>query len=171
MVDPGGARNPSPGPIFTARQRSCGKVMFSVMSICLSMGGPYVTITHNALDLTIYEPFSVYVTSNGSLPQPLLYTVQEPLAPVPPGMDELLQFGPRLQPPPRPPPIPDMPELGHNEAHMVGKWAVDILLECFFVFNFKQFSGKNGQNNRFAPPLLELLLREILDLPLLNISN
>ena len=111
-MDPGGARNPSPGPIFTARQRSCGKVMFSVMSICLSMGGPHVTITHDALDLTIYEPFSVYGTSNGSLPQPLLYIVQEPLAPAPPGMDKLLQFGPhRTESNPHPPPSPTCPNL------------------------------------------------------------
>ena len=42
--------------LVTARQRSCGKVMFSVLRVCLSRGGdgaPHVTITHDALDLTV----------------------------------------------------------------------------------------------------------------------
>ena len=34
--------------IFTARKRSCGKVMFSVVSVIL--------LTHNAFDLTIQGP-------------------------------------------------------------------------------------------------------------------
>ena len=38
--------------IFKARQQSCGKVMFSVLSVCLFVhGGHHVTITYNALDL------------------------------------------------------------------------------------------------------------------------
>ena len=44
---------------FTARQRSCGKVMFSVMSVCQSFcswGRSHVTITYDALDLTIQTP-------------------------------------------------------------------------------------------------------------------
>ena len=40
--------------IVTARQRSCGKVMFSQVSVCSQRGRrPHVTITHHALDLTV----------------------------------------------------------------------------------------------------------------------
>ena len=43
---------------LTARQRSCGKVMFSVVSVHHSVHrGSLVTITHDALDLTIQGPF------------------------------------------------------------------------------------------------------------------
>ena len=36
---------------FTARQRSCGKVMFSLVSVC--SGAPRVTITRDALNFTV----------------------------------------------------------------------------------------------------------------------
>ena len=36
---------------IASRQRSCGKIMFSVVSVC--PGGPHVTTTHDALDLTV----------------------------------------------------------------------------------------------------------------------
>ena len=42
--------------IFTARKRSCGKVMFSVVSVILFTQRSHVTITHNAFDLTIQGP-------------------------------------------------------------------------------------------------------------------
>ena len=42
--------------IITARQRSCRKVMFSLVSVCLFTGGPHMTITHDALDLTVQGP-------------------------------------------------------------------------------------------------------------------
>ena len=43
--------------IFTASQRSCGKVMFSGMSVRYSVhGGPHATITYDALDLTLQAP-------------------------------------------------------------------------------------------------------------------
>ena len=38
--------------IINARQRSCGIVMFSLLSVC-SQGGPHVNITQNALDFTV----------------------------------------------------------------------------------------------------------------------
>ena len=42
---------------FNAHQQSCRKVMFSVMSVCPSVHrGSHVTITHNALDLTVQDP-------------------------------------------------------------------------------------------------------------------
>ena len=41
--------------IFTASQQSCGKVMFSVVSVN-GVGGSHVTITHDALNLTIRHP-------------------------------------------------------------------------------------------------------------------
>ena len=45
--------------IITARQQSCGKVMFTVVSVCeqvWGMGGSHVTITHDVLDHTIQGP-------------------------------------------------------------------------------------------------------------------
>ena len=46
--------------VFTASQRSCGKVMFSVVCVChsdcLSKGDPRVTITRDALSLTVQDP-------------------------------------------------------------------------------------------------------------------
>ena len=43
-------------PIFTARQWSCGKVMFSYMclSVCQFTGQSHQTINHVALDLTVH---------------------------------------------------------------------------------------------------------------------
>ena len=38
---------------ITSRQRSCGKVIFSLMSVYLVTGGPHMTITHNALAITV----------------------------------------------------------------------------------------------------------------------
>ena len=46
--------------IFITHQRSCRKVMFLVVSVCLSVhrgkGGPHVYITHDALDLILQSP-------------------------------------------------------------------------------------------------------------------
>ena len=47
--------------LVTARQRSCGKEMFSVVSVHQLFypqgeGGPHVTIAHGALDLTVQVP-------------------------------------------------------------------------------------------------------------------
>ena len=42
--------------IISAHQRSCGKVMFSLMSVCLSVHrrqGLHVTITHDVLDIIV----------------------------------------------------------------------------------------------------------------------
>ena len=48
------ARSPEDIWIFTTRQRSCGKVMFSVMSVCWR--GSHMAITHDVLDLTEQGP-------------------------------------------------------------------------------------------------------------------
>ena len=40
--------------IFTARQQSCRKVMFWQTGV--QGGGPHVTITHDALDITVQAP-------------------------------------------------------------------------------------------------------------------
>ena len=60
--------------IVTARRRSCGKVMFSVVSVCAQGGGEcHVTITNDALDLTVQglppcpSPPSVMVAKAGDL--------------------------------------------------------------------------------------------------------
>ena len=67
--------------IFTTRQRSCRKVMFSVVSICLSTGGGhYVIITNNAID---------HLTIPGSPPSSPYRTPQPPL---PPTMFKLIQL-------------------------------------------------------------------------------
>ena len=46
--------------VVTVRQRSCGKVMFSLASVCHSVWwgwrGSHVIMTHDALDLTIQGP-------------------------------------------------------------------------------------------------------------------
>ena len=39
---------------ITARQRSCGKVMFLVMSVILFGGSPYVTNICDVLDFTVH---------------------------------------------------------------------------------------------------------------------
>ena len=58
--------------LVTARQQSSGKVMFSVVSVCHSVchsvhRGSNVTITHDALDLTVQgpQPHPQLVTSGG----------------------------------------------------------------------------------------------------------
>ena len=104
---------------FTAHQRSCGKVMFSVVSV---HGESHVTITHDALDFTIQEP----------LTQP----------PPPPHRNPTIQ-GPPNHPPlyretPQtcsnlfnlnlivhgPPGLPDMFKLVHYKARLVSGWVV-----------------------------------------------
>ena len=45
--------------IITSRQRSCGKVMLSLMSVCLSVHrrqGPHVAITYDVLDIIVQLP-------------------------------------------------------------------------------------------------------------------
>ena len=42
--------------LITGSQRRCGKVLFSVMSVCSQGWGSHVTITHDALDFTVQEP-------------------------------------------------------------------------------------------------------------------
>ena len=57
--------------IFTTRQQSSGRVMFSLVSVCHSVqclcvwGGPHVTITHDALDITVQPPPLVLTSSGG----------------------------------------------------------------------------------------------------------
>ena len=54
--------------MFTIRQQTCGKAMFSVMSVCLSFqsaGRSRVTITHDALDLTVKDPQTWHLTVQG----------------------------------------------------------------------------------------------------------
>ena len=45
-----------PLPVVTARQRSSGKGMLSVVCVCLSTDGSHVSIAHNAFDFTIEGP-------------------------------------------------------------------------------------------------------------------
>ena len=47
------------GIFYATRQRSCRKVMFSQVCVCVCVcvhGGPNVTITHDALELTVRGP-------------------------------------------------------------------------------------------------------------------
>ena len=67
------------GFVITARQQSCEKVMFSLLS-CLSMRGPHGTITHDALELTIEEtpplvptPLCTVTLSSSHYPSPSLH--------------------------------------------------------------------------------------------------
>ena len=80
-------------------------------------GGPHVSITHDALNLTIRNP-------------------QSPHTGTPPHMNmfKLVQLGPHsILSSPLPPP-PDMFKLIHYGARTAGKRAVGILFECFLVF-------------------------------------
>ena len=60
--------------IFTTRQRSWGKVMFSVVSVCSQEGGSHVNITHDTLDLTVH-----------AFPRPPRHQTWESPRPHPPG--------------------------------------------------------------------------------------
>ena len=65
--------------IFTARQRSCRKVIFSHVSVCHSVHrGPHVSITHDVLNFNIQgssgpgpssSPYSLYRKSPKPPPQ------------------------------------------------------------------------------------------------------
>ena len=69
---------------FTARQRSCVKIMFSVMRVCLSTRGFHLTIIHVVLDLTIQgPPTPALPPSPSSAPPPVhdLYPHTGPLQP------------------------------------------------------------------------------------------
>ena len=88
--------------------------MFSVMSVCHAVhGGFHVTITHDALDLTIQGPPSPSPAGHGAS----LY--MEPPAPAP---------TPR-----------DMFKLVHFETCAIGKQTVSFLIEYFVVM----FCGRN----------------------------
>ena len=91
---------------FTGSQRSCGKVMFSVICVCLSIC--------LSVCLSICE---------GGLYRALVHMYRAS-APSPRDMFKLVQLGPHWTGP------PDKFKL---ETCMVVKWAVGILLECFLV--------------------------------------
>ena len=76
----------------------------------ISLGGigkSHITITYDALDLTIQRP---------------------PACPLPPGYGTSM-----YRDRPSPPPLPDMFKLVHYETHTFGKQEARILLECFLV--------------------------------------
>ena len=69
--------------IFNARQRSCGKVIFSVVSVGLFTDGegPHVAITHDKLDLTVQGPPNMELHYTGNpWTWTLLYVDPRPLA-------------------------------------------------------------------------------------------
>ena len=90
--------------VFKARQRSCGKVMFSVMSVCQQI------------------PSSL---STGPPPTP---SVQGPVLVPVQTCSNLFKLDLNVQEHP-----PDMFRLGHYVAHNVGKRAVGIRLKCLLV--------------------------------------
>ena len=71
--------------VITARQRSCGKVMFSAVSVrqsvILSMGVSHVTNSHNAFDLTIQGPllWSSLLPYRAPGPSPDMFKLVQPL--------------------------------------------------------------------------------------------
>ena len=73
-----------------------------------------MTITHDALNLTIQEP-----------------PWSQPPGPAPPGIFKLVQLGPHCTETP----APDMFKPVYFETRMVGMRAVGILVECFFVIS------------------------------------
>ena len=109
---------------FTTRQRSCGKVIFSVMSVIM-FGGSHVTIIHDALELTIQDPLVPAPT-----PTPIdldtCSTWTHHTGTLSPGPAP--RHGTSLYSPP-----PDMFKRVHYELCTVDEQAVLILLECFLV--------------------------------------
>ena len=69
--------------IFAPRKRSCGKVMFSRVSVCHCVGGPHVTITHNPMDLTVQDS----PPPPSSNPSSLRHQTWRPLELAPPASD------------------------------------------------------------------------------------
>ena len=102
--------------------------MFSVVCVCLSVhkgegGSHHVTITYNALDLTIQGP-------PGLRPVPDMETSLNRHSWSPMGMFKLFQLEPHYTETPPP------PEHVH-ETLKVGKRAADVLLECFLVVKMR----------------------------------
>ena len=118
--------------LITARQRSCGKAMFSYVSVYQSVnqsvcpqGGLHVTITHDALNLTVQPP-----TSN--MGTPLLET----------SGDHHWRIVKTCS-------LEDPHQYWHlvaTEACTVGKQAVCILLGCFLVQPYLSKTSKFGKN-------------------------
>ena len=113
--------------IFTTRQRSCGKVIFSQMSVFFSQGvwrGPHVTITHNASELT--------VQAQPPPPPPQIWDVRTPLGPPHPlvisGSHDPCKFVHWVSLCRAPHPYW---HLLATEARTFGKCVLHILLECF----------------------------------------
>ena len=109
--------------VITSRQRSCGKAMFSVLSIC-PQGGFDVTINHNAL-ASLYSP-----------PSPSLFRTWDRTGQGPSANDiwwpsletcSNLFSSAALFPP------PVLTSGGYWSTSCWHKWALRILLECFFV--------------------------------------
>ena len=114
--------------LITARQRSCRKVMFSV--VCVSSQRVFhVTFSHDILDLTIKSP-----QPHSPRPQPPLYRDTPNLSPSHPavasgGHDWRLVLTCSLEDPPT---SADIWWLD-TAAYMVCEWMVCILSECFLV--------------------------------------
>ena len=108
---------------FTARQRSCGKVMFSLAFVCLQgRGGPHVTITHDALDLTVQPT------------HPPAYDISWPFLET---CSNLFTWG-------------LLHQYWHlvAKADMAGKRTIRILLECSLVWNINY--RPQGEGNVFT---------------------
>ena len=90
------------------------------MSVC-SQGGPHVAITHDALDLTVQGP----PTPTKDMLRFVKFdlTLQGP----PPTCSKSLNLDLTVQGP------PDKFKLVHNEAHVIGKQVVGLLLEYFLL--------------------------------------
>ena len=91
----------------------------------------FLTITYDALDLTIQDPHSLHPPPPGHGTS--LY--RDP----PQTCSNLFNLDLNVQ---GPPPLLDMFKLVHYEVCTVGKWLVDILLECFFVTAHQWSCGK-----------------------------
>ena len=121
---------------FTTCQRNCRKVMFSVVSVCQlfcaqdeGLGMSYVTITHDALDLTL----------QGHLPPHLWSQPSSNMGPQCTGTPPAPTWDPTIQ--------GHLP-LKHVQTHTVGKQGAHILLECFhflWTFDFLLILGSAKQ--------------------------
>ena len=69
-------------PFIATCQESCGKVMFSVTSVCSQGRGSHLTINHATFDFTVQPiPYTWYFTGQETPPPPALALRSTPLPP------------------------------------------------------------------------------------------
>ena len=127
------------GLVITARQQSCGTVMFSVVSVFLSTGG----------ERPMWQLTMMYWTSPYIEPHPLTLALLRTWDFTVEGHRQTCSNLFKLDLTVQPPPPMDMFKLIHYEACMIGKRVVCSLLECFLVSCI-------ANTNAFSPHCLKI---------------